>query len=843
MIKILLVEDNKEISQNITEFFKGEYDITPVYNGQDAIDYIDIYSYDIAILDLMLPDISGMSILNYISKKGYNQEFTIGKKVPLEANTFECSKSGHGFKASMITVPEITPKDVSTVYIIYTHAPLTAKKRTDFQKNADAYVGKGYWQKIDINAWKGGSINQQHCLSASNLDKIYYGNGNFGSQRWGEINKEFKLKPKEYCAVAIYDAIGITASLNTIRNIEAFKPMYEFMGQSKNAHKVQTINIIDNIEKTVKDNYIGVKTKELIQTSEQIKAHSRLDQSMRNRLEAARAAKDWNTVKIIEKQIAETEQKRKENLGLSYNLEKNQKGEQGLINKAGIEKGKVAWQKCAKQLNLNAISNFRAEIDSISKNGHDLSLKYTDDHYNWLTSQNLLNGLFSFDDSEVLQSGKLPDNSNGFIFHAVIMDLMYGMNFVDKGKKLINSWVLEKKVNNSNLYLRAYCFNNAKLIQSYNQIFTSDDTAKSLLDYSKQSFTAFVGADAAFDEWLSKNEGKTYLKARDFKVFDKLFYWMSLILNSAFQQFSNLKMNTVQINQIGVSASQAMQLHVSRLLYLKLGDLAKYIPLQSFFFTLNFSQGARQLLSNNPNFSISETVNIKTKIELVLKSKSTATKNRILAIVGILEVLNFYFQHDAWKKDAENKPEVSAQLAGSSMALFAVVFEAIGESFQTKGMSVKSAAFRIFAGGLGTMGGVIGLYVDGKNISQTDSKTLKLVLIVRLGASLLITIGQFGILASAVAPHLGSAVLKNVTTKLSQHAVMTFLMSARVIAGLNLITLSLVAVEIALKKWVLDDALEDWCQKTPFRKSDSKEKPWKDATEEYQEFAKAVVSL
>ena len=68
-------------------------------------------------------------------------------------------------------------------------------------------------------------------------------------------------------------------------------------------------------------------------------------------------------------------------------------------------------------------------------------------------------------------------------------------------------------------------------------------------------------------------------------------------------------------------------------------------------------------------------------------------------------------------------------------------------------------------------------------------------------------------------------------------------MSVRVIAGLNVITLSLVAAELALKKWGLDDALEDWWQKTPFLKSDSKEKPWKDATEEYQEFAKAVVSL
>ncbi|WP_162689777.1 MULTISPECIES: hypothetical protein [unclassified Acinetobacter] len=40
-----------------------------------------------------------------------------------------------------------------------------------------------------------------------------------------------------------------------------------------------------------------------------------------------------------------------------------------------------------------------------------------------------------------------------------------------------------------------------------------------------------------------------------------------------------------------------------------------------------------------------------------------------------------------------------------------------------------------------------------------------------------------------------------------------------------------------------DDALEDWCQKTPFRKANSKETPFKNEDEEYQEFAKAVVSL
>ena len=36
MIKVLLVEDNIEISQNIVEYFKGEVEIEAVYNGADA---------------------------------------------------------------------------------------------------------------------------------------------------------------------------------------------------------------------------------------------------------------------------------------------------------------------------------------------------------------------------------------------------------------------------------------------------------------------------------------------------------------------------------------------------------------------------------------------------------------------------------------------------------------------------------------------------------------------------------------------------------------------------------------------------------------------------------------
>lgn len=72
MIQVLLVEDNIEISKNIVEYFKDELELKAVYDGADAIEYLNLYSYDIVILDLMLPEVDGMTVLSYISKKCLN---------------------------------------------------------------------------------------------------------------------------------------------------------------------------------------------------------------------------------------------------------------------------------------------------------------------------------------------------------------------------------------------------------------------------------------------------------------------------------------------------------------------------------------------------------------------------------------------------------------------------------------------------------------------------------------------------------------------------------------------------------------------------------------------------
>lgn len=69
MIKVLLVEDQREISENIRLYLKEDFEVQPVFSGEDALLYLKAYTYDLVILDLMLPGIDGMSVLSYIEKE------------------------------------------------------------------------------------------------------------------------------------------------------------------------------------------------------------------------------------------------------------------------------------------------------------------------------------------------------------------------------------------------------------------------------------------------------------------------------------------------------------------------------------------------------------------------------------------------------------------------------------------------------------------------------------------------------------------------------------------------------------------------------------------------------
>jgi len=70
-MKILLAEDEKELSNALVVILKhSSYLVDVVYNGADALNYGLSENYDVAILDIMMPKMSGLEVLEKLRKEG-----------------------------------------------------------------------------------------------------------------------------------------------------------------------------------------------------------------------------------------------------------------------------------------------------------------------------------------------------------------------------------------------------------------------------------------------------------------------------------------------------------------------------------------------------------------------------------------------------------------------------------------------------------------------------------------------------------------------------------------------------------------------------------------------------
>ncbi|MEN8904990.1 MAG: response regulator transcription factor [Clostridiales bacterium] len=68
-MRLLLVEDERQLSEALTQLLlKNNYTVEAVYDGESGLDYALTGIYDIIILDIMLPKINGLKILEEIRK-------------------------------------------------------------------------------------------------------------------------------------------------------------------------------------------------------------------------------------------------------------------------------------------------------------------------------------------------------------------------------------------------------------------------------------------------------------------------------------------------------------------------------------------------------------------------------------------------------------------------------------------------------------------------------------------------------------------------------------------------------------------------------------------------------
>ncbi|MDO4272858.1 MAG: response regulator transcription factor [Eubacteriales bacterium] len=69
-MRLLLVEDDKEISAMLEGYLTAEnFVITPAYDGLEALQKFQEESFDLVLLDLMIPKLSGMEVMGKIREK------------------------------------------------------------------------------------------------------------------------------------------------------------------------------------------------------------------------------------------------------------------------------------------------------------------------------------------------------------------------------------------------------------------------------------------------------------------------------------------------------------------------------------------------------------------------------------------------------------------------------------------------------------------------------------------------------------------------------------------------------------------------------------------------------
>lgn len=129
-MKILVVEDNIKILNSIYEELNNHFDVYKCINGEDALYQINQNIYDLVILDLMLPGMSGIDILINIRKNVETPVLILTAKEELDdkVKAFELGANDY------LTKPFYMEELVARVYaILRTNGKLKNKNELKFK--------------------------------------------------------------------------------------------------------------------------------------------------------------------------------------------------------------------------------------------------------------------------------------------------------------------------------------------------------------------------------------------------------------------------------------------------------------------------------------------------------------------------------------------------------------------------------------------------------------------------------------------------------------------------------------------------------------------------------------
>lgn len=179
-MRLLLAEDEVEMSNAVSKILKANnYSVDAVYNGQDALDYLETELYDGAILDIMMPYLSGIEVLKAARRQGIKTPVLLltakgeldDKVEGLDAGADDYLTKPFAMKELLARIRAITRRreDVVDSVLSFGNAKLDRLSYQLSTDNGTVKVGNKDFQMLEMLMTNPGQIISQEQF----MDKIW----------------------------------------------------------------------------------------------------------------------------------------------------------------------------------------------------------------------------------------------------------------------------------------------------------------------------------------------------------------------------------------------------------------------------------------------------------------------------------------------------------------------------------------------------------------------------------------------------------------------------------------------------------------------------------------------
>jgi two-component system, cell cycle response regulator CtrA len=162
-MRVLLIEDDRSIAQSIELMLKSEsFNVYSTDLGQEGVDLGKLYDYDIILLDLNLPDISGFEVLRSLRLSRVNTPILILSGVTGIEEKVKCL----GFGADdYLTKPFHKTELIARIHAIVRRSRGHAQSVVHVDKVQVHLTGKEYQMLELLSLRRGTTISKEVFLS------------------------------------------------------------------------------------------------------------------------------------------------------------------------------------------------------------------------------------------------------------------------------------------------------------------------------------------------------------------------------------------------------------------------------------------------------------------------------------------------------------------------------------------------------------------------------------------------------------------------------------------------------------------------------------------------------